>query len=113
MWAKCCRHLKHAGQETNGAIESYHSHLKQVLLKSIRATSHRRVDWLVHQLCSVVHIFYWWRQCAKENGFHRNYKVEKIEAHSWLRAQSIPDCDVSGLVGASVVFSGQHLLLVA
>ena len=45
----------------------------------------------MHQLLTMVHIFHWWHQCAKENGFHRNYKVEKIEAHSWLRAQSIPD----------------------
>jgi len=95
MWAKCCRTLKHAGQETNGANESYHSHLKKVFLRSIRSASHRRVDWLVHQLITVVHIFYWWRECGKENGFHRNFRVEKIEAQSWLRAQSIPDDNVT------------------
>ncbi|XP_057850565.1 uncharacterized protein LOC131061078 [Cryptomeria japonica] len=29
MWARCFYTLKHAGQETNGAIESYHLHLKR------------------------------------------------------------------------------------
>ena len=77
---KMLSYLNHVGQETNGAIESYHSNLKHVFLRLIRSTSHRRVDWLVHQLITVVHIFYWWRECGKENGFLRNYRVEKIEA---------------------------------
>jgi hypothetical protein len=41
------------------------------------------------------HFFYWWHQCAKGNCFHRNYKVEKIKAHSWIRAQSVPDRHVT------------------
>ena len=49
----------------------------------------------MHQLLTVVHIFNWWHQCAKENGFHRNDKVDKIEGHSWLRAQSILDHNVT------------------
>ena len=95
MWGKCCRTLKHAGKETNGAIESYHSHLKKVFLRSIQSASHRRVDWLVHKLITVVHIFYWWHECGKENVFHRNFTVDKIEAQSWIRAQSIPDDNVT------------------
>ena len=66
-----------------------------VFLRSIRSTSHRRVDWLVHQLTTLVHIFYWWRACGKEHGLHINYRVEKIEAHSQLRAQSILDDNVT------------------
>jgi len=27
--------------------------------------------------------------------WHRNYRVEKMETQSWLRAQSIPDDDVT------------------
>ena len=69
--------------------------LEKVFLRSIRSASHRRVDWLVHQLIIVVHIFYWWRECGKEIGFHGNFRVEKIEAQSWLRAQSIPDDNVT------------------
>ena len=95
MCAKCCRTLKHAKQETNGAIESYHSHLKKVFLRSIRSASHRRVDWLVHKLITVVYIFYWWHECRKENGFHGNFRVEKIEAQPCLREQPIPDDNVT------------------
>ncbi|KAH9291546.1 hypothetical protein KI387_043259 [Taxus chinensis] len=91
MWVRHLRTLKHAGQETNAAIEAYHSILKSKWLSSIRKASHRRVDWLIHQLITVVFIYYWWSQCCKESGFYRNFKVEKLENNQWLHAQSIPD----------------------
>ncbi|KAH9316521.1 hypothetical protein KI387_025148, partial [Taxus chinensis] len=91
MWVRQLRTLKHAGQETNAAIEAYHSILKSKWLSSIRKACHRRVDWLIHQLITVVFIYYWWSQCCKESGFYRNFKVEKLENNQWLHAQSIPD----------------------
>ncbi|GLJ49309.1 hypothetical protein SUGI_1042260 [Cryptomeria japonica] len=95
MWARCFHTLKHAGQETNGAIESYHSHLKRRFLKTIERATSRRVDWLVHQLTTHVYIYYWWVQVNKKHGFYRNFDIEKIENTSWVRALKILDDHVT------------------
>ena len=91
MWARCFHTLKHVGQETNGAIESYHSHLKRRFLKTIERATNRRVDWLVYQLSTHVYVYYWWVQVSKKHGFYRNFDIEKIENTSWVRAMKIPD----------------------
>lgn len=95
MWAKCYHTIPHVGQETNGSIESYHSHLKYVWLKSIHATIHRRVDWLVLTLKTIVYVHYWWIQTCKENDFYRSIRIEKIENLSWYKAKIILDIHVT------------------
>lgn len=44
MWESFCCTIPHIVHETNNVIESYHSHLKSIWLKSICATVHMRVD---------------------------------------------------------------------
>ncbi|KAH9299293.1 hypothetical protein KI387_030975, partial [Taxus chinensis] len=94
MWARCLHTMPHVGQETNAAIEVYHSHLKHMFLNEIRVCTHRRVDWLVTKLVTVVFVYYWWTQMCKENGFYRNFKLEQLENKSWMKSLCISDGDV-------------------
>ena len=48
MWCVGARRIPHAGQNTNAAIESYHSNLKSILNSTKERFVGRRMDWLVY-----------------------------------------------------------------
>lgn len=43
------RHVDHARQDTNAAIELYHGNMKAILGASREKLLGKRVDWLIHQ----------------------------------------------------------------
>jgi hypothetical protein len=53
MWCKGARRIPYAGQNTNSAIESYHSLLKSILSSSKERFVGRRMDWLIFHLTGV------------------------------------------------------------
>jgi hypothetical protein len=91
MWITGNRHIPHAGQDTNAAIESYHSTMKSVLRASWGKLVGRRVDWLISQLTGDVINRYEFDDFRKENGFVTNKKERAIVFNAIVRARSIPD----------------------
>ena len=91
MWVTGNRHIPHAGQDTNAAIESYHANTKAVLKADKARLSGRRLDWLVHELTHDVITKYDYDDYMKEHGFIANKKAERIVINSIIQAQKIPD----------------------
>ena len=58
MWCVGARRIPHAGQNTNVAIESYHSNLKSILHSANKRFVGRRMDWLIYHLTGDVVIHY-------------------------------------------------------
>ena len=50
MWVVGFRNLSYAGQDTNGAIESYHSYMKSILKAEMSQMVGRQVDWCIDAL---------------------------------------------------------------
>ena len=94
MWCVGARRIPHAGQNTNAAIESYHSNLKSILNSTKERFVGRRMDWLVYHLTGDVITHYWYGVQCKAFGFVRNRQHEGIVCSAIIRAASIPDCNV-------------------
>ena len=58
MWAKAYISFPHSNQDTNNTIESYHGYIKQMYLCEKNNACHRRVDWLVYVLLTMVELYY-------------------------------------------------------
>ena len=94
MWCAAARRIPHAGQNTNAAIESYHSNLKSILNSSKERFVGRRMDWLIYHLMGDVLTHYWYGVQCKAFGFIRNTKQEGIVVTAIIRANAIPDTNV-------------------
>ena len=78
MWCVGARKIPHAGQNTNAAIESYHSILKSILTSTKERLVGRRMDWLIYHLTGDVVTHYWYGVQCKAFGFVRNKRHEGI-----------------------------------
>lgn len=94
MWCKGARRIPHAGQNTNSAIESYHSLLKSILSSSKERFVGRRMDWLIFHLTGDVITHYWYGVQCKAFGFVRNKHHEGLVCSAIIRASAIPDTHV-------------------
>ena len=94
MWCKGARRIPHAGQNTNSAIESYHSLLKSILSSSKERFVGRRMDWLIFHLTGDVITHYWYGVQCKAFGFVRNKHHEGLVCSAIIRASAIPDTNV-------------------
>ena len=65
MWVVGYMELPYAGQDTNTAIEGYHSTLKATLKSRKCHMLGRRVDWLIHELTGEVWTHFWY-QCLRK-----------------------------------------------
>lgn len=74
MWCVGARRIPHAGQNTNAAIESYHSNLKNILHLAKERFVGRRMNWLIYHLAGDVVTRYWYNVPCKAFGFIRNRK---------------------------------------
>ena len=69
MWVVGSRELPYAGQDTNAAIEGYHSTLKATLKAGKCRMLGCRVDWLMHELTGEVLTHFWYQNLRKRFGF--------------------------------------------
>ena len=95
MWVVGYRELPYAGQDTNAAIEGYHSTLKEMLKSSKCRMLGRRVDWLIHELTGEVLTHFWYQCLRKHFGFVINKWQEYIVVGALLKARNIPDMNVT------------------
>ena len=72
MWCVGAKRIPHAGQNTNAAIETYHTNLKNVLNSTKERFVGRRMDWLVYHLVGDVLTHYWYGVQCKAFGFVKN-----------------------------------------
>ncbi len=89
MWCVGARKIPHAGQNTNAAIESYHSNLKSILNSAKGRFVGRRMDWLIYHLIGEVLTHYWYGVQCKVFGYIQNRKHEEIVASAIIRTSTI------------------------
>jgi hypothetical protein len=106
MWCAAARRIPHAGQNTNAALESYHSNLKRILNSSKERLVGRRMDWLIYHLMGDVVTHYWYGVQCKAFGFIRNTKQEGIIVKTIIRANVIPDTNVFIRLDENVAYVG-------
>ena len=106
MWCTGSRNIPHAGQNTNAAIESYHSNLKSILKSAKERFNGRRMDWLIYHLTGEVVTHYWYGVQCKAFGFIRNRNQEGIVASAIIRADAIPDSNVLICIDDDVAYVG-------
>ena len=104
MWCVGARRIPHAGQNTNAAIESYHSNLKSVLNSAKERFVGRRMDWLIYHLTGDVLTHYWYSVQCKAYGFICNKKQEGIVASAIMGANDIPASNVLICMDADVAY---------
>ena len=95
MWVVGHRNLPYAGQDTNAAIESYHSNLKATLHASKGRAHGRRLDWVIYELTEEILSHYWYQAIRKQHGFVPNLKQEQFVINAVLKAREIPDSCVT------------------
>ena len=95
MWVVGHRNLPYAGQDTNAAIESYHSNLKATLRASKGRAHGRRLDWVIYELTGEILSHYWYQAMRKQHGFVPNLKQEQFVINAVLKAREIPDSCVT------------------
>ena len=95
MWVVGHRNLPYAGQDTNAAIESYHSNLKATLRASKGRAHGRRLDWMIYELTEEILSHYWYQAMRKQHGFVPNLKQEQFVINAVLKAREIPDTCVT------------------
>ena len=95
MWVVGHRNLPYAGQDTNAAIESYHSNLKATLRASKGRAHGRRLDWVIYELTEDILSHYWYQSMRKQHGFVLNLKQEQFIINAVLKAREIPDSCVT------------------
>ncbi|MCO5554535.1 hypothetical protein L7F22_008065 [Adiantum nelumboides] len=91
MWIRASRMMKHANQDTNGSIESYHGLLKRKFLCDKRSIHGRRIDWLIKGLVGSCHSYFWYQEMLKDVGFKQNFRIMDVVKNSLARALEIPD----------------------
>lgn len=93
MWEKKNRSFRHANQETNAAIESYHFHIKSHYLSDLSKKCTRRMDWLIHTLLHRVEPYYRNKRYLQFSGFLTNFKKERYYLTTLERSKAIADTD--------------------
>ncbi|KAL3679156.1 hypothetical protein R1sor_022112 [Riccia sorocarpa] len=93
-WAKVYRQYQHSNQESQGAIERWHSTLKTYLRCSRRGKAGRKVFWLLQILTDTLETFFWCASELKRQGRLRNNIVGRLVLAAILKAKSIPDSSV-------------------
>jgi len=91
MWCVGNRNIPHVRQDTNVAMESFHSNMKRILLLSREQCTRRRLDWLIFHLVGNVLPHHWYNVQCKLFGYVGNKKQEGIIALVVLKAQDIPN----------------------
>ena len=91
MWVVGNRNLPYAKQDTNAAIESYHSNLKATLRASKGRAHGRRLDWVIYELTEEILSHYWYQAMRKQHGFVPNLKHEQFVINAVLKAREIPE----------------------
>lgn len=77
MFTKCFRLFDHSGQDTNAAIEGYHTALKMMIKAEKQLLLGRRADFLTDQLTGPYLSDQQHRMLAKLAGFVPNSKEER------------------------------------
>jgi len=95
MWVVGHRNMPYAGQDTNAAIESYHSNLKATLRASKGRAHGRRLDWVIYELTEEILSHYWYQAMRKQHGFVPNLKQEQFVINAVLKAREISDSCVT------------------
>ncbi|KAL3687890.1 hypothetical protein R1sor_014199 [Riccia sorocarpa] len=106
-WAKMYRQYQHSNQESQGAIERWHSTLKTHLRCSRRGKAARKIFWLLQILTDTLETFFWCASELKRQGRLRNNIVGRLVLAAILKAKSIPDSSVleqSNVDGKEVVW---------
>ena len=106
MWCVGARWIPHVGQNTNAAIESYHSNLKNTLHSAKERFVNRHMDWLIYHLMGDVLTHYWYTVQCKTFGFVRNTKQECIFVSTIIRANKIPHTNILICMDEGVVYVG-------
>ena len=106
MWCVGARRIPHTGQNTNAAIESYHSNLKNILNSTKERFVGRCMDWLIYHLTGDVLTHYWYGVQCKAFGFVRNKQHEGIVCSAIIRASIIPDTNVLICMDEDVAYVG-------
>ena len=106
MWCVEARKIPHAGQNTNAAIESYHSNLKSILNLAKARFVGRRMDWQIYHFTGEVLTHYWYGVQCKAFGYVRNRKYEGIVASAIIRASTIPNTNVLICLENNVAYVG-------
>lgn len=92
MWVAEFRNASHANQDTNTAVERYHSNMKSIFAKSRQKLDGRHIDWLMYHLVGDILTHYWYAIQGKL--YVKNTKAEGVVACVVLRARDIPDAHV-------------------
>ena len=78
MWAHQTRNFDHCNQETNAAIEGWHSSMKAILKRYRKMLRGRRLDWLLWVLAYIIVPRYQDSRIVKDFGFQRNVRGEAM-----------------------------------
>ena len=106
MWCTGSCNIPHVGQNTNAAIESYHSNLKSILKSVKERFNARHMDWLIYHLIGEVVIHYWYDVQCKAFGFIRNRNQEGIVASAIIQADAKPISNVLICIDDDVAYVG-------
>ncbi len=79
------RNIPHARQDTNAAMESFHSNMERIFRSSRKWFTRCRLDWLIFYLVGYVLTHYCYDVQCKLFGYVRNKKQESIIASVVLR----------------------------
>ena len=79
------RKFPHSNQDTNAAIEGYHSSLKSRLSQTQKRLTGRRADWLLHVLMGDLVEYHQRRAHHKQHGFIRNQRQEDLTINAVLQ----------------------------
>ena len=95
MWVVGHHNLPYAGQDTNVAIESYHSNLKATLRASKGKAHGRCLDWVIYELIGKILSHYSYQAMRKQHGFIPNLEQEQFVINDGLKAREILDSCVT------------------
>ena len=89
IWCVGLRRIPYASQNTNVAIETCHSNLKNVINLTKKWFIERRMDWLIYHLIGDVLTYYWYGIKCKAFRFVSNKKYEGIVSFAIICASTI------------------------
>ncbi|KAJ3669383.1 hypothetical protein LUZ60_011333 [Juncus effusus] len=98
LWIQALKSLPIATSETSSALENYHRLLNLRLInpKTDSEIYQNRTDWLVHELCTKVHSYFWLDNFPQKDSFSRYSKTEwKNHSTPFQEALTIPIADVT------------------
>ena len=87
--------MPYVGQDTNAAIELYHSYMKSILKEERSCMMGRQVDWCRHALIGDVLTHYRYSSLKKRHDFVENRKDHSITVSALILTPEILDSDVT------------------